>query len=79
MATAEAAEKVVRAIDDACRLVGEHPLAGRSRDEIRPGLRSVGARPYIVFYRVRDEHPEIVRVLHGRRDIGRIFRGITGS
>jgi toxin ParE1/3/4 len=58
--------KVVQAID-------EFPSAGRARDEIRAGLRSLAAAPQIVFYRLNNDRPEIVRVLDGRQDIEEIF------
>jgi toxin ParE1/3/4 len=45
------------------------PSAGRARDEIRAGLRSLAAPPQIVFYRLNNDRPEIVRVLDGRQDI----------
>jgi len=53
--------------------VDEFPLAGRVRDEVREGLRSLAAPPHIVFYRLRDDRPEVVRVLDGRQDIEEIF------
>jgi toxin ParE1/3/4 len=53
--------------------IDDFPLAGRSRDEIRAGLRSLAASPDVVFYRLKDDRPEIVRVLDGRRDIEEIF------
>jgi len=58
--------KVVATID-------EFPLAGRSRDDVRVGLRSLSAGSQIVFYRLKSDRPEIVRVLDGRRDIDEIF------
>jgi plasmid stabilization system protein ParE len=59
-------QKAIAVLDD-------FPFAGRVRDEIRPSLRSVAASPHIVFYRLKDSRPEIVRVLDGRRDIEDIF------
>jgi plasmid stabilization system protein ParE len=38
-----------------------------------PGLRSVLVHPYTVFYRLNDGAVEIVRILHERRDIARVF------
>jgi toxin ParE1/3/4 len=38
-----------------------------------PGLRSAIARPYTVFYRIRDDDVDIVRILHERRDFPAIF------
>jgi toxin ParE1/3/4 len=67
------ADSRVRAIGKACLLLEEHPLAGRAREEIRPGLRSVLVNPHVVFYRVTNEIAQIVRILDGRRDIEDIF------
>jgi toxin ParE1/3/4 len=44
-----------------------------ARDDIRTGLRSLSATPQIVFYRLKNDRPEIVRVLNGRQDIEEIF------
>jgi plasmid stabilization system protein ParE len=43
------ADNIVRAIGNAIRLLEEHPYGGRSRDEVRPGLRSVVANPHVFF------------------------------
>ncbi len=72
-AGSDVADNVIRAINDAARILDSHPLAGRARDEIRPGLRSIASRPYVLFYRVQPDAAAIVRVLHGRRDIEQIF------
>ena len=64
---------MVREIAVACLALEEHPHAGRSRDELRPGMRSVPASPHVVFYRVIEDRAEVVRVLDGRRDIEDIF------
>lgn len=48
------------------------PLVGRPRAEIGPGVRSMTHRNHIVFYRCVGSDIEISRVLHGRRDLGRI-------
>jgi toxin ParE1/3/4 len=67
------AEKVMRGIADVIALIQDHPFAGRGRDEVRPGLRSFAATPHVVFYRVVNDTPQIVRVLDGRQDIEEIF------
>ena len=74
-ATPRTADNIVRRIENTSRILADYPLAGRARDEIRPGLRSIAARPHIIFYRVRANATEIVRVLHGWRDIDEIFAG----
>jgi len=67
------AEKVIRQVEQTVSILGQHPFAGRARDEIRPNLRSIRARAHIVFHRVDERAVEVVRVLHGRRDIEAVF------
>ena len=67
------ADKMMFEIGKAVAAIDDFPRAGRARDEIRAGLRSLTATPQIVFYRLRDDRPEIVRVLDGRQDIEEIF------
>jgi toxin ParE1/3/4 len=73
VASRHTADKIVREIGEMCRLLEDNPFAGRARDELRSGLRSIAARPHVVFYRVSNDAPEIVRVLDGRRDLDEIF------
>jgi len=67
------AEKIVREVGAACVPLEHHPFAGRSRSEVWPGLRSVVASPHVIFYRVKNDAAEIVRVLDGRQDIDAHF------
>jgi toxin ParE1/3/4 len=68
---------LVRSIEERCRLIAEFPESGKSREELSPGLRSVVVDSYLIFYRNPDDLVQIVRILHGRRDLGSIFREIT--
>jgi toxin ParE1/3/4 len=54
-------------------LLGEQPMIGRSREDLRPDLRGFVTGNYVIFHRDTPEHIEIVRVLHGARDIENIF------
>jgi len=46
----------------------------RSPEESTAGwLTIVHPRHYIIFYRLIGPDIEIIRVIHGRRDLGRIF------
>jgi toxin ParE1/3/4 len=67
------ADKIVREIAKVVETIDDFPFAGRARDEIRAGLRSLAVTPQIVFYRLKNDRPEIVRVLDGRQDIEEIF------
>ncbi len=59
------ADKILREIAKVVATINDFPLAGRARDEIRAGLRSLATSPQVVFYRLKDDRPEIVRVLDG--------------
>jgi toxin ParE1/3/4 len=71
--SAEVADGILLDLDRTAERLEQHPLMGRSRDELAPELRSVLANPHIVFYRVSDQAIEIARVLHQRRDLATIF------
>jgi toxin ParE1/3/4 len=67
------ADRQLHEIDKLCSRLKAWPFSGRRRDELLPGMRSSLADPYVVFYRVGTDAIEIIRVLHGRRDIASIF------
>jgi len=50
-------------------LLASNPELGRSRPEIHEGLRSVPVGNYILFYWPEHDGIELIRVLHGARDI----------
>jgi toxin ParE1/3/4 len=45
------------------------PQAGRLRQEFRENLRSFAVENYVIFYRTVSDGIDILRVVHGRRDI----------
>lgn len=55
------------------QVLGDQPGSGRHREELGRGIRSFPFGHYVIFYRAIDSYIEIVRVLHGARDIGNIF------
>ena len=64
-----AAEKFVRAINTKCERLARSPMIGRARPELRPDLRSVPYGAYLILYRVVDDGVEIVRMVHGARNL----------
>lgn len=46
-----------------------NPELGRTRNDIKTGLRSISRSSHIIFYRLMSDHVKIVRVLHGSRDM----------
>jgi toxin ParE1/3/4 len=67
------ADRIVINIQRDCLRLEAWPFSGRDRGDIVPGMRSIPSQPYVVFYQVRTDRCEIVRVLHGRRDVEAIF------
>jgi toxin ParE1/3/4 len=68
------AARFILRLEEHCRLLANRPLIGRTRDEVRPGLRSVRFGRYVIFYRPAEDGAEIVRVIHSARDLGRAMR-----
>jgi toxin ParE1/3/4 len=73
--SAESADRWIGALIDRFRMLARIPYAGRSRDEVRPGLRSFAVGEYLIFYLARKPRIEIVRVVHGRRRLERLSFG----
>jgi toxin ParE1/3/4 len=55
------------------KFLARSPAAGQARDDVQPGLRSFSHGNYVIFCRPQSDALEIVRVLHGRRDIRALF------
>jgi plasmid stabilization system protein ParE len=74
----DAADRVEQAIYDACVLVAQAPRRGHSRPDLTPrSLRfwTLTRYPnYTVVYRPETAPLQVVAVLHGRRNIGRILK-----
>jgi toxin ParE1/3/4 len=67
------ADRQISRIIEATNRLSKWPHSGRPRGGIIPGMRSLVASPYVIFYRPGENAVEIVRVLHGRRDIEAVF------
>jgi toxin ParE1/3/4 len=55
------------------RLLGRQPRLGTDRRRYGVGLRSVTVRGYVVYFRRANGRTEIVRIIHGARDIDAAF------
>jgi toxin ParE1/3/4 len=67
-----AANRFAAGVADKCRLLARFPRLGRVRDELHPGIRSVLVAKYLLFYRFTDASVEIVRIIHGARNLGAV-------
>lgn len=70
----EAAERFIEKITNTCRMLAAHPLSGRARDELLANMRSFPVGNHVIFYDVQPDGVQILRVLHGSRDLRAIFK-----
>jgi toxin ParE1/3/4 len=75
----EAAGKLIREITGRFSVLRDHPHMGREQDKLLVNLRSFVVKNYFIFYQLFAGGIEILRVLHGSRDIGSIFEGFFDS
>lgn len=69
----DAAARLIQEIMETCELLGRHPEAGDERPKLRKGLRGFPVGNYIIFYRIMGNKVEILRVLHGARNMPKFF------
>lgn len=53
--------------------LAESPRIGRERPELGEDLRSYPVGNYVIFYKPLENGVEIIRVVHGARDLRRVF------
>jgi len=67
------ADAFIDKLYETMQLLSRQPGSGRHREELTSGIQSFPFGRYIIFYRAVTGGVEIVRVLHGARDIENIF------
>lgn len=72
----QAADRWLDIIDEKCQLLASMPELGRKRPDLAPELRSLAVGNYVVFYRPMKDCIQVIRVLHGARDLPQLFEGI---
>ncbi|RWM92525.1 MAG: type II toxin-antitoxin system RelE/ParE family toxin [Mesorhizobium sp.] len=65
----DAAIRLVDILESRWDLLTLHPFSGAPREDIAPGIRHLVVGEYLTLYRVGEDAVEILRVLHGRRNI----------
>jgi toxin ParE1/3/4 len=68
-----AADNIIDHLAATYENLAKFPEMGRRRDELFPGYRSFVVAPYLIFYQIRPEEIEIIRVLHGARNLSDFF------
>lgn len=62
------AEKYVGEIRAATERIAEDPARGRSCDDVREGYRRYSIGSHLLFYVVRADGVDVIRILHQRMD-----------
>jgi len=67
------AGKLIKEIKNKLLLLRDNPLVGREQNQFLVGLRSFVVKSYFIFYLPLDDGIDVLRVMHGSRDIESIF------
>lgn len=65
------AERYLRGIQAAIETVADDTRRAVACDDIRPGYRKLHAGSHVIFFKTDVDHVVVVRILHGRMDVGR--------
>ena len=68
-----AAARLVATIDRALQRLADSPGLGPERPELQPLLRSYPVGNYLLFHRPLEDGIVLLRVVHGARDLQRLF------
>ena len=69
----EAGAKLIDELTASFSLIAEFPRMGRTRSDLRQRMRCHAVPPYVVFYRTARDHIVVMRIVHKREDLKRIF------
>jgi toxin ParE1/3/4 len=69
----QAADRLIDRLLHRCRILASHPRLGPARPEIAADARLLVEGEYLILYRVRADGVDIVRVVHGAREIAGLF------
>ncbi|MBE9080165.1 type II toxin-antitoxin system RelE/ParE family toxin [Romeria aff. gracilis LEGE 07310] len=72
----DAAERILRKINEKCLRLASFPGMGRLREELAPNLRSFPIEQYLIFYRSVEDGVEIIRILSGYQNVTALFEEI---
>jgi toxin ParE1/3/4 len=73
------ADRYAAAFDEKGQALARFPEIGRRRPEIAANVLSTLVPPYVLFYRIDGETVQILRILHGKRDLRHIMREESGE
>ena len=65
----DAADRVLEDLDRRCALLAGNPHMGRARPDIAQDVRCFPVGKYLILYRLLPDGIDVVRVVHGARQI----------
>ena len=69
----EKATELINTIKQTCIFLSENPEAGTKREYLTEGLRHFSIKNRAIYYQIKKDNIEIIRILHGSRDVKRHF------
>ena len=69
----DAADRLIRDFEHHLDMIAKMPGLGRAEEDLAPSLRSFPVGCYLLYYRPVEGGIELVRVLHGARDINQDY------
>ncbi len=67
------ADRFLERLQEKAQKLAEFTDMGVDRLELAPGIKSFPVERYVLFYRPNEHGIELVRVLHGSRDVNLLF------
>jgi len=67
------AEEFVVHLRDKANAIAHAPRIYRLRPDLGPGLRSAAVGDYVILFRTKTDGIEILHIVHGARDLKRLF------
>jgi toxin ParE1/3/4 len=69
----ENADRFIDALDETLYFLAKNPFIGTIKNHYADGIRQFVFQKYLIFYFPIEDGIEVVRILHGARDIGQQF------
>jgi len=69
----QAADRFARKLKESAQLHAIYPQIGATAEDFAPNLRYFTVKNYAVFYRPVPDGIEIIRIIHGARDLPSFF------
>lgn len=69
-----AAYRLIDAFFQRMDMLQRTPRAGLRRDDLGLGYRSVPVGQYLILYKIGDTRIEVLRIIHGKRNIAKALR-----